>query len=93
MKAAVFIPDCCGGVERVVKEAGLGESVRRLLEAYMCGRVRPEVAVREVHELCGRVLSARRLTFGWVVVVEDCEWEDLEDIVELAGGDVVYFIE
>jgi hypothetical protein len=92
MKAAVFIPNCCGMVERAVREAGLGESVRRIMEAYMCGRVRPEVAVREVHGLCVRS-SARRVEFGWVMVVEECEWEDLEDVVELAGGDVVYFIE
>jgi hypothetical protein len=93
MRAAVFIPDCCGVVERAAREAGLGESVRRLLEAYLCGKVRPEVAVREVDALCERVVSGRRAEFGWVMVVEECEWEDLEDIVGMAGGDIVYLVE
>lgn len=92
MKAAVFIPNCCGKAGQAAREARLSEGVKKLLEAHLCGRVKPEAVINEVYGLCRKVLI-KRAEFGWTAIVENCEWEGLESTVELAGGDIVYFIE
>jgi hypothetical protein len=60
-----------------------------VLDKYLCGGVDPNTVIREVVQLCRRA-DGRRAMFGWTLVVEDCKWDSLEDIVAEAGGDVVY---
>jgi hypothetical protein len=47
------------------------------------------VAIREIAQLCKKV-DGRKAMFGWTLIVEGCEWDDVEDVVAEAGGDVVY---
>jgi hypothetical protein len=89
MKAVVFIPDCCGRAKLVADLLKLSVNVRTALDSYLCGKVNPDVAVREIAQLCRRV-NGRRSMFGWTLIVEGCEWDDLEDVVAEAGGDIVY---
>ena len=89
MKAVVFIPDCCGRARLMADAAKLGAGVRAVLDSYMCGKTYPDDAVKEVVQLCKKA-DGRRTVFGWTLIVSDCEWEDLEDVVAEAGGDVVY---
>ena len=67
----------------------LGMNFRAVLDNYMCGKIDPETAIKEVAQLCKKA-DGRRAMFGWTLFVSDCEWEDLEDVVAEAGGDVVY---
>jgi hypothetical protein len=89
MRAVVFIPDCCGRGRLVADLLKLSVGMRAALDSYLCGKVDPDVAIREVAQLC-RKADGRRAMFGWTLIVEDCEWEDVEDVVAEAGGDVVY---
>ncbi|MCR6669504.1 MAG: hypothetical protein NDF51_05850 [archaeon YNP-WB-040] len=63
--------------------------VRTALDSYMCGKIDPDTTIREVVQLCKKA-DGRRAMFGWTLIVEDCEWDDVEDVVAEAGGDVVY---
>ena len=89
MKAVVFIPDCCGRAKFIADLLKLPVNVRATLDSYMCGKIYPEDAIKEISQLCKKV-DGRRLVLGWTLVVQDCEWDDLEDVVSEAGGDVVY---
>jgi hypothetical protein len=89
MKAVVFIPDCCGRAKFIADLLKLPMSVRTTLDSYMCGKIYPEDAVKEIVQLCRKV-DGRRMVLGWTLVVQDCEWDDVEDVVAEAGGDVVY---
>jgi hypothetical protein len=89
MKAVVFIPDCCGRAKLIADLLKLSMSVKMKLDDYMCGKIYPEDAVKEVAQLC-RKADGRRFIFGWTLVVDDCEWEDVEDVVAEVGGDIVY---
>jgi hypothetical protein len=89
MKAVVFVPDCCERGRVVADKAKLSVGVRAELDRYLCGSVNPDVAVREVVQLC-RKANGRRFMFGWTLIVEGCKWEDVEEVVGEVGGDVVY---
>jgi hypothetical protein len=89
MKAVIFIPDCCGRARLIADLLKLSMSVKTKLDDYMCGKIYLEDAVKEVAQLC-RKADGRRTMFGWTLVVEDCEWDDIENITSEAGGDVVY---
>jgi hypothetical protein len=89
MRAVVFIPDCCGRAKLIADLLKLPMSVKMKLDDYMCGKLYPEDAIKEVAQLC-RKADGRRAMFGWTLVVEDCEWGDVENIISEAGGDVVY---
>jgi len=89
MRAVVFIPDCCGRARVMADVLKLGMNFRAVLDSYMCGKIGPDAAVKEVVQLCKKA-DGRRAMFGWTLFVQDCEWEDLEDVVAEAGGDVVY---
>jgi hypothetical protein len=89
MRAAVFVPDCCGRAKLVADVLKLPMSVRTALDSYLCGKVNVDVAIREIVQLCRRA-DGRKSAFGWTLVVEDCEWDDVEDVVAEVGGDVVY---
>jgi len=89
MRAVVFVPDCCGRARIVADLLKLSMSAKMAVDSYMCGKIYPDDAVKEVVQLC-RKADGRRAVFGWTMIVEDCEWEDVEDVVAEAGGDVVY---
>jgi len=89
MRAVVFVPDCCGRARIVADLLKLSMSAKTVVDSYMCGKIYPEDAVKEIVQLC-RKADGRRAVFGWTLFVEDCEWEDVEDVVAEAGGDVVY---
>jgi hypothetical protein len=89
MRAAIFIPDCCGRARVAADAARLPVGVRAELDKYLCGEVRPMDAVKEVAQLCRKV-DGRRSMFGWTLVVSDCRWEEVEDVVVKVGGDMVY---
>jgi len=89
MKAVVFIPDCCGRARVMADVLKLGTSFRAALDSYMCGKTYPEDAIKEIEQLCKKV-DGRKAIFGWTLVVQDCEWDDVEDVVSEAGGDIVY---
>jgi hypothetical protein len=67
----------------------LSVNVRTELDRYLCGEVYPDDAIKEVVQLCKRV-DGRKAMFGWTLIVEDCEWDDVEDVVAEVGGDIVY---
>jgi hypothetical protein len=89
MRAVVFIPDCCGRAKLVADMFKLGVELRAAFDSYLCGKMYPEDVIKEIVQLCKKV-DGRRMMFGWTLIVENCEWEDLEDVVAEAGGDVVY---
>jgi hypothetical protein len=89
MRAVVFIPDCCGRAKLVADLIKLPVGAKAMLDKHLCGNVDPNTAIKEVVRLCKRA-DGRRAMFGWTLIVEDCKWEDVEDIVAEAGGDVVY---
>ena len=89
MKAVVFVPDCCGRAKLIADLLKLSMNVRAALDRYLCGKVDPDTAVREIVQMCRKV-DGRRAVFGWTLFVEDCEWEDVGEVVAEAGGDVVY---
>ena len=89
MKAVIFVPDCCGRAKLVADLLKLPVGVKMKLDDYMCGKIYPEDAVKEIVQLC-RKADGRRFMFGWTLIVEDCEWDDVEDITSEVGGDVVY---
>ena len=79
MRAVIFIPDCCGRAKFMADELKLGAGFRTVLDRYLCGRIGPDAAVREVAQLCKKA-DGRRAMFGWTLIVEDCEWDELEDV-------------
>lgn len=85
----MFIPDCCGRAKVMADALKLGTNLRAALDSYMCGKTYPEDAIKEISQLCKKA-DGRKMLFGWTLVVQDCEWDDLEDVVSEAGGDVVY---
>jgi len=89
MRAVIFVPDCCGRARLVADLLKLSVGARAVLDRYMCGGISPEDAVKEIVQLC-RKADGRRAMFGWTLVVEDCEWDDVENITSEAGGDIVY---
>ena len=89
MKAVIFIPDCCGRAKLVADLLKLPVNVMAVLDRYLCGNVDADTAVKEVVQLCRRA-DGRRAMYGWILIVEDCKWGDVEDIISEAGGDVVY---
>jgi hypothetical protein len=89
MRAVVFVPDCCGRAKLIADLLKLPMSMKMKLDSYMCGKIYPEDAVKEIVQLC-RKADGRRFMFGWTLIVEDCEWDDVEDITSEVGGDVVY---
>jgi hypothetical protein len=89
MKAVVFIPDCCGRAKLVADSLKLSVAVRAGLDKYLCGELRPFDAVKEVAQLCKKV-DGRRAMFGWTLIVRDCDWVEVEEVVSKAGGDIVY---
>jgi hypothetical protein len=89
MKAVVFIPDCCGRAKLIADLLKLSMSVKMKLDDYMCGKIYPEDAIKEVAQLCRRA-DGRRAMFGWTLIVEDCEWDEVEGIIIEVGGDIVY---
>jgi hypothetical protein len=89
MKAVIFVPDCCERGRVVADKAKLSVGVRAELDKYLCGEVKPMDAVKEIVQLCKKA-NGRRFMFGWTLVVEDCVWEDVEDVVNAVGGDIVY---
>jgi hypothetical protein len=89
MRAVVFIPDCCGRGRLAADSIKLPMNVRAVLDKYLCGSVDSDMAIKEIVELC-RKSNGHRFMFGWTLIVEDCEWDDVEDVVAEAGGDVVY---
>ncbi len=89
MKAVIFIPDCCGRAKLVADEARLSINVRALLDRYLCGKINPDDAVKEIVQLCKRA-DGRRMLFGWTLIVEGCRWVDVEEVVSYVGGDIVY---
>jgi predicted RNA-binding protein with TRAM domain len=64
-------------------------NVRMVFDSYMCGKVNVDVAIREIAQLCKKV-DGRKAVFGWTLIVEGCEWDDVEDVVAEVGGDIVY---
>jgi hypothetical protein len=89
MKAVVFIPDCCSRARLAADVARLSVNVRTALDNYLCGKMYPNDAVKEIAHLCRKV-EGRKSMFGWTLIVQDCEWDDVEDVVAEAGGDIVY---
>jgi hypothetical protein len=89
MRAVVFVPDCCGRAKLIADVLKLPMGVKMKLDDYMCGKIDPDTAVREVAQLCKKA-DGRRAMFGWTLIVEDCEWDELEDVVAEAGGDIIY---
>jgi hypothetical protein len=89
MKAAIFIPSCCERARLVADLLKLSVNIKATLDSYLCGRVYPDDAIKEVEQLCKKV-DGRKAMFGWTLIVEDCEWDDVEDVVAEAGGDIVY---
>ena len=89
MKAVVFIPDCCSRARAAADVLKLPVSARAVLDEYCCGEVDAYTAVKEVTKLCRRG-DGRKALFGWTLVVQDCDWRELEEIVRRAGGDIVY---
>ena len=89
MRAVVFIPDCCERARLMADAIKLGAGLRAALDSYMCGKISPTDAIKEVTQLCKKA-DGRKAMFGWTLIVEDCEWDDVEDVVAEAGGDVVY---
>jgi hypothetical protein len=89
MRAVVFIPDCCGRAKIFADELKLSMGMKAKLDSYMCGKIDADTAIREVVQLC-RKADGRRMMFGWTLIVENCVWEGLEDVVVEAGGDVIY---
>ncbi len=89
MKAVIFIPDCCGRARVAADVAKLSTNVRMVLDRYCCGEVDPFTAVKEIASMCKKV-DGRKALFGWTLVVQNCEWEEVEDVVARVGGDIVY---
>jgi len=89
MRAVIFIPDCCERAKLVADIIKLPVNVRVSLDSYLCGKIRVDDAIKEIEQQCKRA-NGRRAMFGWTLVVEDCEWDDVENVVAEAGGDVVY---
>jgi hypothetical protein len=89
MKAVVFIPDCCGRAKLVADLLKLPMNIRMAFDSHMCGKIYPEDAIKEIVQMCRRA-DGRKMMFGWTLMVEDCEWDDVEDVVAEVGGDVVY---
>jgi len=89
MRAVVFIPDCCGRAKLIADVLKLPMGVKMKLDDYMCGTIEPDIAVKEIAQLCKKV-DGRRAIFGWTLIAEDCKWDDVEDVVAEVGGDVVY---
>jgi hypothetical protein len=89
MRAVVFIPDCCGRARVAADVLKLSVGVKAKLDDYMCGKIDPDSAIKEVVQLC-RKADGRRMMFGWTLIVQDCKWDELEEVVAEAGGDVVY---
>jgi hypothetical protein len=89
MRAVVFVPDCCERGQFVADKAKLSVGVRAELDRYLCGEVKAMDAVKEIVQLCRKV-DGRRFMFGWTLIVEGCKWEDVEEVVSMVGGDVVY---
>jgi hypothetical protein len=89
MKAAVFIPDCCSRARLAADAAKLPVSVRAVLDKYCCGEVGAFEAVKEIAQLCKKA-DGRRSMFGWTLIVQDCKWEEVEEVVYRVGGDIVY---
>jgi len=89
MRAVIFVPDCCERGRVVADKAKLSMGIRAELDKHLCGEVKPMDAVKEVVQLCKKA-DGRRFMFGWTLVVENCVWEDVEDVVSAVGGDVVY---
>jgi hypothetical protein len=89
MRAVVFIPDCCGRGRLVAEEGRFAMGVKALLDKYLCGELHPHDAIKEIVKLCKKV-DGRRAMFGWTLVVGECLWEEVEEVVSRAGGDIVY---
>jgi hypothetical protein len=89
MRAVVFIPDCCGRAKIFADELKLSMGMKAKLDSYMCGKIDADTAIREVAQLC-RKADGRKAMFGWTLVVRDCRWDAVEDVVAEAGGDIVY---
>jgi hypothetical protein len=89
MKAVIFIPDCCSRAKLLAETLKLPMSVKMKLDEYMCGRMSADDAVREIVKMC-RKADGRRALFGWTLVVHDCSWEEVEEVVAEVGGDIVY---
>ena len=89
MKAVIFVPDCCERGRIVADKVKLSMGSRAELDKYLCGDLKPMDAVKEVVQLCKKA-NGRRFMFGWTLVVEGCVWEDVEEVVNVVSGDVVY---
>jgi hypothetical protein len=89
MRAVVFIPDCCSRARLVADMFRLGVGLRTALDSHLCGKIYPQDAIKEIAQLC-RKTEGRKSMFGWTLIVRDCEWDDVEDVVAEAGGDIVY---
>jgi poly(A) polymerase Pap1 len=89
MRAVIFLPVCCEKARLAADLLRLSTNVRMVLDNYLCGKVDVDVAVKEIVQLC-RKADGRRSQFGWTLTVQDCEWDDVEDVVAEVGGDVVY---
>jgi hypothetical protein len=89
MRAVVFIPTCCERGRLVAEEGRLSMNVRALLDKYLCHEIRPFDAVNEIAQLCEKV-DGRKSMFGWTLVVQSCNWVEVEEVVARAGGDIVY---
>ena len=89
MRAVVFIPDCCGRARIAADLLKLPMSAKAVVDRHLCGNVDPDMAIKEIAQLC-RKSNGHRFMFGWTLIVEDCEWDDVENITSEVGGDVVY---
>jgi len=86
MRAVVVVPTCC----MRARFAGIRDvRVMAELDRWLCGEIDERVAVEEIARLCRRV-NGRMSMYAWTFVVEDCDWEELEEVAAEVGGDVVY---
>jgi hypothetical protein len=89
MKAVVFIPDCCSRARLAADAAKLSMSVRAVLDRYCCGEIDASTAIKEIVQLC-RKADGRKALLGWTLMVQDCDWVEVEEVVRRVGGDIVY---
>jgi hypothetical protein len=89
MRAVIFIPTCCERVRFVADLLKLSMAARAELDKYLCGEISPQDAVKEIVQLCKKV-DGRKSMFGWTLVVQDCNWVEVEEVVSRVGGDIVY---
>ena len=88
MRAVVVIPICCMRA-RVALSRIRDVRVMVEIDKFLCGEIDERVAIEEVVRICKKA-NGRMSQFAWTIVVEECNWEELEEVVAEVGGDVVY---